>query len=106
MKRVSSKLVRTVADSLMMVTLVMVSQAAMAQGFAAPVIDVVTQIQDGIYALVGVLAIIGLLWQLYEGSQGQKTWPDIGKTCLWIVAAAAVVAIGNWLWATGASISF
>ncbi len=106
MKFVSTKIVSKVTQASVVMALLGMAQTALAQGFAAPIVDGATQFRDGIFILVGLLASMVVLWQCYEGMSRQKTWPDILVTCAWVVAAAASIAAVAWLWAMGQAMSF
>lgn len=84
-----------------------VSNAAIAQGgFAAKASSALTNILDGIVIIIGIIAVIALIWQLAEGFMGRKTWPEVLSTCIWIVAAGAAPALAKWLFETGKGMSF
>lgn len=71
--------------------------------------DAKTMIEDvrkGVYAIVGVVAGLLLLWQFVEGWTGRKQWMDILVTCLWIVGAGAAIALATWLFTKGGAMTF
>lgn len=78
----------------------------MAAGFEGEVTSMVTMVRNGIYAVVGTIATICLLWQFAQGFMGRKTWGDILETCLWIVGAGAAIVIATWLFTKGGTMSF
>jgi hypothetical protein len=82
------------------------AQAAMAAGFEAEATSMITNIRNGIYTIVGVIATIALLWQFAQGWMGRKTWGDILETSMWIVGAGAGVALATWLFTNGGKMSF
>lgn len=106
MTHVSNNVVRKVAESLLMVTLLLGSQMAMAQGFAGEAGTMIQSIADGIYVVVGILATIGLLWCLFQGFAGRKTWGDVLEMSLWIFGAGAAMTAATWIFTSGGSISF
>ncbi|MDK4525801.1 TrbC/VirB2 family protein [Kingella kingae] len=90
----------------LMVALGLMTQSAMAAGFANEAKTMVENIRDGIYIIVGVIATICLLWQFAQGFMGRKTWGDILEACLWIVGAGAAIVLATWLFTKGGSMSF
>ena len=97
-----SNLVKLGAGSLLM----MLSQVALAQGFAGEASNLLTNIRTGLIIIIGIVATIALVWTLAEGFMGKKTWPDVLSTCLWIFAAGAGSAGATWIFTSGQSISF
>ena len=79
---------------------------ASAAGFEAEAKGMAEKIYKGIYAVVGVVAMIVVLWQCVEGWSGRKSWMDVMATSMWIVVAAAAGAFVTWLWSKGSSMSF
>lgn len=77
-----------------------------AAGFEAEAKGMADKIYKGIYAFVGVVALIVVLWQCVEGWSGRKSWMDVLATCMWVVAAAASGALVAWLWQKGSSMTF
>jgi len=106
MTHVSHNVVRKGVESFLMVGLLLVSQMAMAQGFANEASTMIQSIADGIYLVVGILATIGLLWCLFQGFAGRKTWGDVLEMSLWIFAAGAGMTAATWIFSSGGSISF
>lgn len=106
MKTVSNNVVYKVAESLLMVVLLLGSQMAMAQGFASEAGTMIESIRDGIYLVVGILACIALLWCLFQGFAGRKTWGDVLEMSLWIFGAGAAITAATWIFTSGGSISF
>jgi len=106
MKFVSTKIVSKVTQASLVIALLGMAQAAIAQGFAAPIVDRAEEFRDGVFLLVGALASLVVLWQCFQGMTHKKTWPDILETCAWVVGAACSVALVAWLWTMGQSISF
>ncbi len=106
MTHISNNVVRKVAESILMVGLLLVSQMAMAQGFANEADSMVTNVRDGIYLVVGSLAAIALLWCLAQGYMGRKTWGDVLEMGLWIFGAGAAITAATWIFTSGGSISF
>ena len=84
----------------------LISQVAMAAGFEGEATSMMTNIRTGIYAIVGVAATIGLVWQFAQGWMGRKTWGDILETAMWIVGAGAGVTLATWLFTNGGKMSF
>lgn len=79
---------------------------ANAGGFANTASTMLNNMVDGIVIIIGVIAIIALIWQLAEGFMGRKTWPEVLSTSIWIVAAGAAPALAKWLFASGKSMTF
>lgn len=79
---------------------------ASAAGFEAEAKGMADKIYKGIYAFVGVVALIVVLWQCVEGWAGRKSWMDVLATCMWVVGAAASGALVTWLWQKGQSMTF
>ena len=77
----------------------------MAAGFVSEGTAMITQVRDGIYAMVGVIATVCLLWQFAQGFMGRKTWGDILEACLWIVGAGGAIVLATWLFTKGGSMS-
>lgn len=94
--------VKTVAFAIMMLA----AAGASAAGFADDGKAMITQIRTGIYAVVGVVAGLCLLWQFVQGWGGRKQWTDILETSLWIVGAGAGIAMATWLFTKGGSMTF
>ncbi|MGB4882425.1 MAG: TrbC/VirB2 family protein [Neisseria sp.] len=84
----------------------LISQVAMAAGFEGEATSMMTNIRTGIYAIVGVAATIGLVWQFAQGWMGRKSWGEIFETCGWIVGAGAGIALATWLFTKGGGMSF
>ncbi len=84
----------------------LVSQAAMAAGFEGEATSMLTSIRTGIYAIVGLVAGIALVWGFFQGWSGRKSWGEIFETCGWIVGAGAGIALATWLFTKGGGMSF
>lgn len=100
------KQVSPVAQWFVAILLAMFAQTAMAAGFEAEATTMITNIRQGIYTIVGVIATIALLWQFAQGWMGRKTWGDILETAMWIVGAGAGVALATWLFTNGGKMTF
>ena len=85
--------------------LVSAAQFAMADGFA-DANAAATKFRTGLYAFVGILFSITLLWAFFQARGGRKSWQDILEECLYIVGAGASLALVGWLFATGGKMSF
>ncbi|WP_434779051.1 TrbC/VirB2 family protein [Neisseria sp. Ec49-e6-T10] len=83
----------------------MLCPLTMAAGFEGEVTSMIIMVRNGIYAVVGAVATIALLWQFAQGFMGRKTWGDILETALWIVGAGAGIVIATWLFTKGGSMS-
>lgn len=82
---------------------------AMAQaggGFANEAKKMIENVRDGIVIIVGVVAMIALVWTLAQGFQGKKTWSDVLEMSLWIFGAGAAVAAAAWFFTSGQRITF
>lgn len=93
-------------EAALLVSLMLFTNIANAAGFADTATVALTSIKDGIYTVIGVVAIIALLWQVAQGFMERKTWPEVFTTCAWILAAGAAPALATWLFTTGKSMSF
>lgn len=98
--------VQAAIHGLAVVAMLGAAPLASAAGFEAEAKGMADKIYKGIYAFVGVVALIIMLWQCVEGWTGRKSWMDILVTCLWVVAAAASGALVTWLWSKGSSMTF
>lgn len=89
--------------------MVLTPSVALAQGaggFASEAKSMMTSIRDGLQIIIGVVATIALLWQFAEGFMGRKTWGDVFITCAWIIGAAVAVALADWIFLRGQSVTF
>lgn len=98
--------VQAAIHGLAVVAMLGAAPLASAAGFESEAKGMADKIYKGIYAFVGVVALIIMLWQCVEGWTGRKSWMDILVTCLWVVAAAASGALVTWLWSKGQSMTF
>jgi len=57
-----------------------------------------TDIQNGIYGVVGVLAVIYLLWLGVMAFTEKKSWADFGWGVIHVALVGAAVALGTWAW--------
>ncbi|WP_196228540.1 hypothetical protein, partial [Kingella kingae] len=62
-------------------------------GFEAEAKGMADKIYKGIYGIVGVVALIIVLWQCVEGWSGRKSWIASLLTCSWVIAAAGSGAL-------------
>lgn len=103
---ISNSTIQTATHAVALFTAIMLSPLAAAAGFEDEAKGMADKIYKGIYAFVGVVALIVVLWQCVEGWSGRKSWMDVLSTCLWVVAAAASGALVAWLWQKGSSMTF
>lgn len=97
----------TKQDGLAVLSLLFFTPLALAAGgLETEVTGMMETIRTSIYAIVGVLATIALLWQCAQGFMGRKTWGDVFEAMLWIFGAGAAIAFATWLFTKGGSISF
>lgn len=82
------------------------AQAGGAGGFADEAKKMIENVRDGIVIIVGVVAMIALVWTLAQGFQGKKTWSDVLEMSLWIFGAGAAVAAATWFFTSGQRITF
>ena len=94
-----------IAQWLLAILLSALCPLTMAAGFEGEITSMITTIRNSIYAIVGVVATIALLWQMAQGFGGRKTWGDILETCLWIVGAGGAVVLATWLFTKGGSMT-
>ncbi|MFD1246049.1 TrbC/VirB2 family protein [Paralysiella testudinis] len=92
-------------QALLLCSLLGFANMALAAGFDE-VSDMAKTVRTAVYALVGVVAGLCLLWQFVQGFGGRKTWTDILETSAWIVGAGAAIAFATWLFTKGGSMSF
>lgn len=90
---------------LMAALLTITSPLAFTAGFEEAT-QMATDIRSNIYAFIGVIAGIALLWCFFMGWSGRKTWADILDIALWIFGAAAAFSLAAFLWAKGGGVSF
>jgi TrbC/VIRB2 pilin len=55
-------------------------------------------IKTGLYALVGTVAIIYLIWLGVMAFAEKKSWADFGWGVLYVSLVGAATAIGGWAW--------
>jgi hypothetical protein len=55
-------------------------------------------IKTGLYALVGVVALIYLIYLAAMAFTEKKTWSDFGWGVVHISIAGAALALGTWAW--------
>lgn len=82
------------------------AQAGGGGGFANEAKKMIENVRDGIVIIVGVVAMIALVWTLAQGFQGKKTWSDVLEMSLWIFGAGAAVAAAAWFFTSGQKIKF
>lgn len=56
------------------------------------------EIKTGLYAVVGVVAIIYLIWIGVMAFAEKKSWADFGWAVIYVALVGAAVAIGEWAW--------
>ena len=70
--------------------------------FAAGGLDAVKTeaetIKTGLYAAVGVVAIIYLIWIGVMAFAEKKSWADFGWAVIYVSLVGAATAIGSWAW--------
>lgn len=66
--------------------------------------NIVKDIANGLYAIIGVVATIALVWQFALGFMNKKEWPDVLGTCLWILGAGAGLGFATYIFSQGTSI--
>lgn len=92
-------------ESVLALTFLLVSPLAMAQGFAGEINNMGENIRDGIYIFVGTMCSIAVIWCVFEGAGGRKTWMDLLHIGLWVFAAGAAIVVTTWIFSQGGSIS-
>lgn len=55
-------------------------------------------VKTGLYALVGVIALIYLIYLAAMAFTEKKTWSDFGWGVVHISIAGAALALGTWAW--------
>lgn len=98
--------VQAVVHGLAVMAMLGAAPLASAAGFEAEAKGMADKIYKGIYGIVGVVALIIVLWQCVEGWSGRKSWMDILVTCIWVIAAAGSGVLVTWLWQKGQSMTF
>lgn len=96
---------RRSAKAAFTLALLLISPLAMAQGFASEINSMGENIRDGIYIFVGTMCGITVLWCIFEGAGGRKTWMDLLHIGLWVFAAGAAIVVTTWIFSQGGSIS-
>jgi len=56
------------------------------------------EIKTGLYAVVGVAAVIYLLWLGVMAFSEKKSWSDFGWGVVYVAAVGASVSIASWAW--------
>ncbi|HBP32109.1 MAG TPA: hypothetical protein DD666_22205 [Advenella kashmirensis] len=97
--------VRRMASYAFTLALLLASPLAVAQGFASEINSMGENIRDGIYIFVGTMCGITVLWCIFEGAGGRKTWLDLLHIGLWVFAAGAAIVVTTWIFSQGGSIS-
>lgn len=100
------KISLTWKEAALLASLMLFANVANASGFADTATTALNSIKDGIVLIIGVVAIIALIWQIAQGFMERKTWPEVFTTCAWILAAGAAPALATWLFTKGQSMSF
>ena len=88
------------------VTLLGCAQLALAAGGFDDANKLAENVRDGIYAFVGIICTIMLLWQGFQVISHKKDWTDILGTCLGIVFTGAAVAFATYLFTKGGKMKF
>jgi len=96
---------RRSAEYAFTLALLLASPLALAQGFASEINSMGENIRDGIYIFVGTMCGITVLWCIFEGAGGRKTWLDLLHIGLWVFAAGAAIVVTTWIFSQGGSIS-
>ncbi|MBK1781608.1 hypothetical protein JHL22_10290 [Advenella sp. WQ 585] len=96
---------------LLLAVFLFVCSDAMAQvggggGFANEAKRMIENVRDGIVIIVGVVAMIALVWTMAQGFQGKKTWSDVLEMSLWIFGAGAAVLAATWFFTSGQKVTF
>ena len=81
------------------------SSVAMASGLQSQAEGLLKDIYAAIYAIVGIVATIALLWQCAQGFMGRKEWSEVFTACLWIFAAGGASVFATWLFESGSQVS-
>jgi hypothetical protein len=63
----------------------------------------VTSVQTGLYSIVGVLAVIYLLYLGVMAFTEKKTWGDFGWGVVYVSCVGGSIALGTWAWGLFAS---
>ncbi|RKV83375.1 MAG: hypothetical protein D8H97_08185 [Neisseria sp.] len=82
------------------------AQLALAAGGFDDANKLAENVRDGIYAFVGIICTIMLLWQGFQVISHKKDWTDILGTCLGIVFTGAAVAFATYLFTKGGKMKF
>lgn len=94
-----------IAKSILTMALLLTCPLAMAQGFASEINSMGENVRDGIYIFVGTMCGITVIWCVFEGAGGRKTWMDLLHIGLWVFAAGAAIVVTTWIFSQGGSIS-
>jgi hypothetical protein len=85
------------------VSLALMQSSAFALGGLDKAQSAASDIKTGIYALVGVLAIIYLLYMGIMAFTEKKSWADFGWGVFYVSLVGASTALGSWAWSLFAS---
>lgn len=97
MRKISKKISNLVAAS---AVFVMCHSEAFAQGLGGldKAKTAAEDVKTGLYALVGV---VGLVYMIYLGAMAfteKKSWSDFGWGAIHVSVVGGAVALGNWAW--------
>jgi hypothetical protein len=60
--------------------------------------SIAEDVKTGLYALVGVVALIYLIYLAAMAFTEKKTWSDFGWGVVHVAIAGATLALGAWAW--------
>jgi hypothetical protein len=78
--------------------LTMLASPAFAIGGLDKAKDLAEQIKTGAYALLGVGAMLYLIYMAFMAFTEKKTWADFGWGVVYVCIAGGVLALGDWAW--------
>ena len=82
--------------------LALISSAAAAPSWALGGLDKAktasTEVQTGLYALIGVVALIYMIYLGAMAFTEKKSWADFGWGVVYVSLVGGAVALGGWAW--------
>lgn len=84
-------------------TLALVQTSAFALGGLDKAQSTATEVKTGIYALVGVIAMLYMIYLAVMAFTEKKSWSDFGWGVVYVSLAGASVALASWAWGLFAS---
>ena len=96
--RIFSPLVEQHSKALAAVAIAAASSNALALGGLDKAKTAADDIKTGLYTLVGVVALIYLIYLGVMAFTEKKSWADFGWGVVYVSLVGASVALGSWAW--------